>query len=265
MLSQPELYRGGDFRKTEVSPDKWIEAFGRLKGKPLVAFCNAETALYRGAARVIDSCERFETLVYTNASTWSLRELWKITPRKNLKLYVSYHRGEIFLDEFIHNALILKSKYRIQNFHAPAYPPFRAALEADREKMRAAGIKLNIDHAYLGVYEGKFYPSYLGTEGPEFLRRFLQKETRRVLCRVSFNHASTFSRAYTVAPDGSFYLCWRYLYSRDERGIIGSFFDPGFEFEDKYYPCDYFGDCHICAWHNDILDRETKERLDDDR
>ena len=272
--SQPDLWRGEMFANEEVTPDMWIKALARVKPQRpnfIVTFCNAEPALYKGCADIVNSIPQFGTFMYTNCSTESLKEIAKITPRDNLNFYVSYHRGQIPIDEFIDNAKWLQEHYIVSNFHAPAYPPIVEQLKEDAKVMKDAGVKLVTDHEYLGLYQGKMYYSYLGGKcgggkwvHDRFASRLEGVPEKTVLCKQSFNHESYFARAYTVAPNGNMYVCWRYLYNHSDEGIVGNFFDPEFQFKDEFFECKHYGDCNFCAWHNMILDKETGEKLDDD-
>lgn len=271
MRCQPELYRGDDFEKEELTPQQWIDALSRIEPTRefRLVFCNAEAALYKELAEVVNApkVKEFFTSVYTNCSDEAMKEILKMEPRDNLCFYVSYHRGWISVKDFVKNAKNLKSKYNVINFHAPMYPPFVDDILKDKEEMAKAGIILDTNHDYLGEYKGKLYYSYLG-EGDWIKKRLAHRygdaPKRKVKCRASFKHDDFFARNYTVAPNGDMYLCWRYLYNKDETGVIGSILDPEFEFSGQYYECEHYGDCNLCAWHRDIIDAETGERLDAD-
>ena len=273
MMNQRDIWRGDEFAKDEVSPDKWNEAFHRLEveGDLIITPCNAEPAIYEGCADIVnDGLKRFQTHLYTNLSSLSMKEIRRMKTRNNLAFYVSYHRGQIPLDEFISNAKELQAGWNVINFHAPMYPPFAEQIKEDAKLMKENGIILDTNHEYLGVYKGEMHYSYLkdGKSQPgEWIKNRLASRLenvpkRKVLCKTSFEHDSFFSRTYTVAPDGDLYTCWRYLYAHDKRGVIGNFFDPKFEIEDKYFECDEYGDCNICAWHKNIKDAVTGEQLE---
>lgn len=272
MKNQRDLWRGDDYAKEEVSPDIWIKALERLKPTRglIVTPCNAEPAIYKGCAEIVNvGLERFPTHMYTNLSKQSCEEIAKMKDRSSLAFYVSYHRGQIDVDEFVESAKWLQSNYNVINFHAPMYPPFKDMILEDAEKMKAAGVILDTTHEFLGEYDGKLHYSYL--EGGDWIENRLANRygepptpKRNVLCKTSYKHDSFFSRAHTVAPNGDIYTCWRYLYNHSDKGILGNFFDPEFQFKDEYFECDQYGDCNICAWHKDIKDAETGEQLDSD-
>lgn len=273
MKNQPELWKGDDFK--EVTPDKWIDAFKRLEPQRdlIVTPCNAEPPIYSGCAEITNKgLNNFQTHMYTNLSSLSMEEIRKMKPRNNLAFYVSYHRGQIDVKEFIENAKELQSGWNVINFHAPMYPPFQKQILEDAKLMKENGILLDTTHEYLGMYKDKMHYSYLldGADEPgDWIKNRLANKLegtpkKKVLCKTSFDHDSFYSRTYTVAPDGDFYTCWRHLYNKDPKGVIGNFFDKKFEFEDKYYECNDYGDCNICAWHKDIKDAETGVQLDED-
>lgn len=277
MKIQRDLWKGDEFTKDEVDPDKWNKALHRItdyRNDLIVTPCNAEPPIYKGCSDIVnDGLERFTTSLYANLSNQSMEEIRKIENRDNLHFYVSYHRGQLPIEEFIENAKELKSKYNVINFHAPMYPPFKDQILEDAKIMKEAGVILDTSHDYLGVYKGEMNYSYLleGKKEPgkwivdRLSNRLEGTPKRKVLCKNSFDHDSFFARAYTVAPDGDIYTCWRYLYNHDKKGVLGNFFDPSFDFEDEYFECDQYGDCSPCAWHRDIKDAETGEQLDVDK
>lgn len=270
MRSQKELYRGDDFASEEVAPDIWIKALDRLEPTRdlIVTPCNAEPPIYEGCAEITNrGLARFRTHMYSNCSTLSMEEIRKMDKRDNLAFYISYHHGQIDLMEFIENAKWLQENYNVINFHAPMYPPFAEKILEEAKVMKEHGVILDTTHEYLGMYKGEMHYSYLG--GGDWIKKRLATAlegtpTRKVLCKTSFDHDSFFSRTYTVAPNGDMYTCWRHLYNKNEDYVIGNFFDENFQFEDKHYECDDYGDCNICAWHKDIKDAETGEQLDSD-
>ena len=270
MRNQEDLYRGDEYALEEVDAEEWNKAFKRIEPTRdlIITPCNAEPPIFNGCANIVnDGLVPFKTYLYTNCSTLSMKEIEKMKKRDNLAFYVSYHRGEIDVDEFIENAKRLQETHNVINFHAPMYPPFKEQILEDAVKMKEAGITLDTTHEYLGVHDGKMHYSYLG--GGEWIKKRLAHRLegtpkRKVLCKTSFNHDSFFTRGYTVAPNGDMYTCWRHLYNKNEDQVIGNFFDEEFQFEDKYYECEDYGDCNICAWHKDIKDAETGEQLDSD-
>ena len=272
MKCQRDLWRGDEFAKEEVTPDVWNRALERLEPTRglIVLPCNAEPPIYKGCAEIINvGLQRFITQLYTNLSNESRDEIAKMKDRSALSFYVSYHHGQIDLDEFIENAQWLQANYNVINFHSPMYPGFKDAILEDAKKMKAKGVILDTTHEYLGEYKGKLYYSYL--EGGKWIEDRLASRygkppapKRKVLCKTSYEHDSFFSRSYTVAPNGSIYTCWRYLYNHSDEGILGNFFDKDFQFNDEYFECEHYGDCNLCAWHKDIKDAETGEQLDSD-
>ena len=271
MRCQKELFKGDDFAKEEISPQRWITALARIEPTRdfKLVICNAEAALYKGLAKIVNSpaVQKMTTSIYTNVSNEAMIEIRKMKPRDNLSFYGSYHHKQIDVDEFIANAQELQRKYKVLDFHAPMYPPFIEGIKADAEKMKSMNVCVNTTHQYLGEYKGELHYSYLG-QGDWIKKRLAHRygdgPKRKVKCRASFDHDDFFARNYTVAPNGDMYTCWRYLYNKDESGVIGSILDRKFQFDDAYFECEHYGDCNLCAWHRDIIDSKTGERLDSD-
>jgi len=76
-------------RKQEVDPEVWIESIGRLNPlRPLtVIFGTGEPTLFKGLSEIINSIKH-KTLLYTNASNITMREMKLIKPRDNFIVYV---------------------------------------------------------------------------------------------------------------------------------------------------------------------------------
>ena len=269
MCCQKDLYRGGEYAAEEVSSDVWVKALKRIKPTRdmVVVPCNAEPAIFKGCADIVNCIPHLEMSLYTNCSTESLQEIKKMKPRDNLQFYVSYHRGQIPLEEFVENGKWLKNNFNVADFHAPEYPPIKKQLLEDKKKMEGLGIDLKADHPFLGWHNGKFHYSYLG-EGAWIKKRLASmvhgEPMKTVLCKTSFDHKSYFSQGCTVAPNGDIYTCWRYLYTRDRAGVIGNLFDEEFQFKNEFIECPYYGDCNPCTWHKMIIDKKTGDILDND-
>lgn len=270
MMNQKELWQGDKFASEEVDVETWIKAFKRLEPTRdlVITPCNAEPAIVKDCHRIVnEGMADFNTSFYINCSDLSMVEIKKMTPRKNLQFYVSYHTNQIKLKEFIKNAKWLQENHNVVNFHAPMYPPFKDKILREAKEMAREGVILDTTHEYLGMYDGEMHYSYLS--GGDWIENRLAHKLkgtpkRKVLCKTSFNHSDFYSRTYTVAPNGDIYTCWRHLYNKNEKHVIGNFFDEKFQFEDKYYECEDYGDCNICAWHKNIKDAETGEQLDRD-
>lgn len=271
MRCQPELWNGDEFEKEEIKPQQWIDALARIEPTRdfKLVICNAEAALYKGLADIVNSpaVQKMRTSIYTNVSSEAMKEIRLMTPRDNLNFYGSYHHKQISVDEFIQNAKELQENFNVLDFHSPMYPPFAEDIKKEAKIMKDSGVIVNTTHQYLGEYKGKLNYSYLG-EGDWIKQRLASRygdaPKRKVKCKASFNHDDFFARNYTVAPNGDMYICWRYLYNKDESGVIGSILDKDFQFNDEYFDCEYYGDCNLCAWHRDIVDAETGKRLDSD-
>jgi len=200
MKVQRDLWRGEEYEKEEVSPDQWIAALRRVKPTRkdfVLTACNAEPAMYTEISEVINAVPHLPTFFYANCSNKSMEEMRLMKPRDNLKFYISYHHGQISLDEFVENALWLKEHHRIMDFHAPQYPPLVDKIAEDAARMKARGIDLNCAHEFLGIYQGKPYYSYLG-KGEWIKARIANRidgtPKRKVLCKTSFDHSFFYAR-----------------------------------------------------------------------
>lgn len=267
---QEDLCKVSEYAEEELPYEKWVERLKYVKpSRPMtVVFGAGEPPLYKGLPDIINSIS-FNTLVFSNASSYSVKQCKAIRPRDSLSFYISYHPTQIDCDEFIRNAKWFKDAFNVINFHTPQAPSVIERSAKDAIEMKKHGIVLNTSHPFLEQKPGSYhFYDELG-EMKKFKDRFSNRidgtPKRKVLCKTSFNHASTCNTmGYPVAPNGDIYVCWRYLLNHSKEGIIGNFFEEDFEFVDAYFECDHYGDCNMCGWDKNILDKETKRQLDTD-
>lgn len=254
----------------EVPPETWIKHLHRIEPirDIVVIIGTGEPTLYKGISKIVNALSCL-TSFYTNASDVAMKEIRKMKPRSNLYMYCSYHPTGISLKNFVKNAKWIKKTFNVMNFHAVCYPEVKEALEEDKRKMAESGLTLEINHPFTAWLDGKlyFYDDF-GGDQPRFRNRFaghLTGETRDVLCKVSANHAANnMSMSYPIAPNGDIYVCWRYFLAGSSEGILGNFFDEEFEYKDSYFECSKYGDCNICGWDRNIIDKKTGVELDND-
>ncbi len=268
---QEDLYRANEYAKLEVEPSKWINLVNRVEpaGKLTVIIGTGEPGVYKGTAEIVNNIVGVWTTIYTNCSTLALKEYKLI--RKDcgaLNFYVSYHHGQIDIDEFCENAKWLKANFKISNFHAPSYPPIKEAILEDAKHAKEKhGIEIVTSHPYLGWYNGEY--RFYGKSGeiPVFKNRFMSQykgvPERHVFCKTSYGYTVR-SMGYPVAPNGDVYYCWRFILNHSQEGIMGNVFDEDFQFTEEPHDCHHYGSCNMCAWHRSIVDAETGEVLDAD-
>ncbi len=272
---QEDLWRGNEFNKEERPVDDWIERMATLylaRGQLIIVFCAMETLLYKDVSKLINTLDKpnMRTSLYTNLSPQSMPELRKIKPRDNFQLYISYHPQSANFDEFVKNAKEVVGKWKIIDIHGVSAPEQNEQVKKDGDKMRKMGLPFRNQHPYIVTKKGeyKFYNT-IG-ELPRFKNRFISRvegvPTKTVYCKVSFNHhcGGQSGLSYPIAPNGDIYVCWRHLLNKNEKFVIGNFFDDNFKYEDIYYECEFYGDCNACAWDRNIIDKESGEQLDTD-
>lgn len=249
----------------EVEPEKWIDLFQRLdfrRGCRMV-FGSGEPMLYEGCADLINVVpDHVDILVYSNLSKPTWGEISRIKRRNNVSFYCTYHVHGDYLDDFIEHALYVMHRFRVLNFHTVPHSSVKDQLQACKDKCAKYDVELNIDHPYVGNdIDGFHFYGDLITDG-RFAKRF-QSPLQTVQCKTSFNHAGLQSMGYPIGPDGTVFVCWRYLIDDDKAGSFGNVFDESFEYKDEYFTCDKYGDCNICAHDRNILDMKGRE-LDND-
>ena len=268
---QKDLCNVNKYIEDEKPVDVWIKRLNELEPtRPyfMVILGNTEVAIYKDFHRVPNEIP-WNTRIYTNASTLSMKELMKVNNRDNLELYISYHSEFISCEEFITNVLELKNKFSIIDCHTIPTPEIKNGLPEDKKKMAEKGINLVIGHPYLVTKPGEYNFYDKVGEMPKFKNRFAVRcgdaKEKTVFCKTSYNHnIRCNTMGYPVAPNGDIYTCWRYILNKSKEGILGNFFDEDFQFNDSYYECDHYGDCNACGWDKNIIDKETGKQLDTD-
>ncbi len=257
-------------RKPEVEPEVWIKHLSRLNPlRPLtVIFGTGEPTQYKGISKIINSLPQWKTLLYTNASNPTLKELRLIKPRDNFLVYVSYHPHHMKIDDFAENSKWIKKTFKVIDFHGVKFKKNEKVLAEAKTLLAKHDIDLNLEHPLVGWFDDKFYWYDNLVQEKRFADRFAGltdlSKRKTVLCKVSANHIAGASMVYPIGPDGSIYACWRYMLNSSDEGILGNLFDEDFVFEDKFYECKNYGDCNICSWDNHIIDKETGRQLDID-
>lgn len=254
----------------EVPAETWLKHLGRLRPlrKLRVVIGVGEPTLYDGIEKIINGLTCM-TMLYTNASDAAMEKIRLFLPRPGLSLYVSYHPNGMSVGSFIEHAKWLRNTFNIMDFHSVPYPGREDELVKAKETMAKHGVNLRIDHPFTAwVDERLYFYDHFGGGQARFRDRFagrLTGETKDVLCKISVNHfEDNMSMSYPIAPNGDIYVCWRYFLAGSKDGILGNFFDESFEYTDDYFECSKYGDCNICGWDRNIIDKATGRQLDCD-
>ena len=257
-------------RWEEHPPEKWLRFLGRIKPvrKLRVIIGVGEPTMYKGIEEIVNGLT-CDTGLYTNASNMAMKKIKRFKQRDNLSLYVSFHPSGIKIGDFIRNAQWLQEHMNIIDFHGVPQPGSQERLEKARDECGKAGVTLRIDHPYTAwTNERLYFYDDAGGDQARFRDRFagrLSGETKDVLCKVSHNHyENNMSMSYPIAPNGDIYICWRYFLAGSKEGILGNFFDEDFAYKDEYFECSKYGDCNICSWDRNIIDKATGRQLDND-
>lgn len=254
----------------EQPPEVWIKHLERLR--PLrnlrIIIGVGEPTIYSGIEEVVNSLT-YPTSLYTNASNLAIKKIRRFVPRRDLSLYVSFHPTGMSIENFIENAKYLQKTFNIIDFHSVPHPGSEEVLAESQIKAAEQGVILRVDHPFTAWNDERlyFYDDHGGDQA-RFRDRFagrLNGETKDVMCKVSTNHfENNMSMVYPIAPNGDVYVCWRYFLAGSTEGILGNFFDEDFKYTDEYFACSKYGDCNICSWDNNIIDKATGRQLDND-
>lgn len=141
---------------------------------------------------------------------------------------VSFHPEVMELDEIISKTKkLLRFGFKV-GIWGVLHPNYEKAIYEAKVRSEREGIDFRTKE-FLGSFQGKLYGSY------KYEGAFDIHNKKEVLCKTT---------ELIIGPDGSIFRCHSDCYNN--RNSIGSILDEGFQIEDKFRGCGYFGDCNPC-------------------
>lgn len=141
---------------------------------------------------------------------------------------VSFHPEVMKPDETIKKALRLQDAGFSIGIWTVLHPKYEKLIPVFKERCFKLGIDFRTKE-FLGRWKNKLYGSYRYDDA------CLGKQKQRVLCKAT---------ELLIAPDLNIYRCHSELYAN--RNPIGNLLNPGFQIEEKFRQCDYYGYCNPC-------------------
>ncbi|MDP3004274.1 MAG: radical SAM protein [Candidatus Azambacteria bacterium] len=223
-------------RKKHLTGEEWIRGLNRIVSRPDLPLTlqGGEPTLHKDFAEIINGTRKDLNIdVLTNLRDEKIF-LENIAPdrlkRKSpyASIRVSFYPGQMDIMELKRKVLTMLKKNFSIGIWGVMYPPQKGEIKSAQKLCQREGIDFRTKE-FLGEYKGKMYGQYKHREA------VAKKIKRDVYCRTT---------ELLIGPDGSIYRCTADVY--ESRQPIGHILDPGFQIDDKFRPCSWFGHCNPC-------------------
>lgn len=223
-------------RKT-ISGKEWVEGLNRIISREdlPITLQGGEPSLHPDFYYIINNLRpELNIDILTNLQFDVQEFMSKVKPdrvkRKSpyASIRVSYHPQTMELEEVIEKTLkMLQRDYSI-GIWAVTHPHYEKKIREAQERCQKLGIDFRLKE-FLGEDEGKMHGTY------RYAGACDKKFKKNVECRTT---------EFLLDSRGHVFRCHSDLYAGID--VIGDLFDPDFQLDDKFRPCDHFGHCNPC-------------------
>lgn len=232
------------FKFKEISGEQWVQAINRLESQQQipVTLSGGEPFLHKDFIYIINNIKpELKINILTNLQ-WGdegiNRFIREVNPEKINRdapypsIRVSYHPEQMKdPDKLVANAKKLQDAGFSIGIYSVLFPsPEQLQAITQMQFMCAEkGILFRVKD-FTGEYNGQLYGDY-----SKYLGATNSRELKSCHCRTS---------ELLIGPNGDVYRCHRDVFA--EENVIGNITNPNFQIEDKFRPCDKYGQCHPC-------------------
>lgn len=228
----------------ELPGTAWVRALNRLVARPgvPVTFTGGEPFLHCAFIDILNGLKpELGIDILTNLQWGHVgleRFMAAVNPRRIARpapyasIRVSYHPEQMGEgDELLTAMTRLQGAGFSVGLYAVLYPSSAHLRAISRMELmcREAGIDFRVKE-FLGRYGSETYGGH-----SRFPLSAFQERTRSCQCRIA---------ELLIGTDGHVYRCHRDLYGAERP--VGSLLDPTFAIDDRFRPCDRYGECHPC-------------------
>jgi len=250
-MSKEEMLRAkGDYRKTILKPQEWIDFYNSLQKhqKNTLSIVGGEPTMYDGFYEVVNGIRGYYKTITTNLKSRYVDDInsfiANIEDKKSVRINTSFHPKLISIDEFCNKVHILRNAgFFVDQVAMVDYPLSNFKYYYDEFLTR--GIALS-PQTYLGKMNDMLLPIPGSDVSPNYNEHgivdydmyqfgFSCNEKRDVLCRTN---------RFLVSPNGSIHRCHYHLYSN--RGAVANVKDESLPILSDYIGCSDFGFCNPC-------------------
>lgn len=228
-------------KREHLCADDWIRGLSRISGLRRegsfipITLQGGEPSAYGGFYDIINGLtERIRLDILTNLAFDIDEMIACVDPERLLRnapyasLRVSYHPGQVEVDELLHKThRLLNAGFSI-GIWAVCHPDTEDHILEVQARAQSEGIDFRTKE-FLGFHEGTLYGAY------KYPEACAMESNERVQCRTT---------ELLIGPDGHIFRCHHDLYENCDP--IGHILDPAFEMAYEFQPCDYYGHCNPC-------------------
>ncbi len=249
------LKNSENFNRTkfkELTGKQWVEALNRIKSRDDVpiTLSGGEPFLHPDFIYIINNLKpelKIDILTNLSFKPGIKRLLDEVNPERIKRnapypsIRVSYHPEQMGDGEEI-----LESVKELQEvgfsigIESVMYPNPTIIEAIEQMAIQCRNNKITFrPKSFTGMFKGiddkgnSF--SILHGNYSKYPNSVLQDELKKCLCKIS---------ELILGPDTNVYRCHRDLFA--EENSIGNFLDEKFQIEDKFLPCNNYGQCHPC-------------------
>ncbi len=226
----------GLFKRKHLSGKEWLIGLNRIVSRPdlPITLQGGEPTLHKDFVEIVNGLKSDLNIdVLTNLQDENIfldniepARLKREAPYASVR--VSYHPKQMD-SEVLRNKILRMIDYDFSiGIWGVMHPGQKREIKNAQTLFKNCGIDFRTKE-FLGEYGGQLYGQY---KYPEAVGKTVR---RRVMCKTT---------ELVIGPDGGVYRCTADVYAN--RTPIGNIFDPDFQIEDKFRPCDWYGHCNPC-------------------
>lgn len=230
-------FGNGGFSGDHMSGEEWVQGLNRIMSREdlPVTLQGGEPSIHKDFIFIINNINPKSKIdILTNLQFNVSNFIKQVNPGRLRRdapyasIRVSYHSEAMDLDETIYKVLKMMEAGFSVGVWGVQHPLQKDAISAARDRCLKVGIDFRTKE-FLGEYENRLHGTYKYEDACS--KRFRKK----VLCKTT---------ELIIGPNGNIYRCHSDLY--ESRKHISHILAPGFEIEDIFRKCAFFGYCHPC-------------------
>lgn len=216
----------------------WVRAINRLEpGRDdlPVTFQGGEPTLHKDFYEIVNGVRDDINLDLLTNMMFDVDEFIANVPpakftreAKYAAIRVSYHPGYNDIDDLTAKTLKMADAGFYVGLYSVMVPDNTAHIEEVRNRCRSMGIDFRVKE-YLGFDGKEWHGQY------KYMDAISQNVRKYCMCRTS---------ELITGPGGEIYRCHSDLY--EKREPIGHILDSGFDIDDLFRPCTWYGHCNPC-------------------
>lgn len=228
--------RARNVKRRLLSGKEWVEGLNRIVSRPdlPITLQGGEPTLHKDFVYIVNNIKpelnldvltnlRDEKVFINNIDPSRLK---RDAPYASIR--VSYHPEQMNLKELVEKVLKMKNLGFSIGIWGVMHPSQESKVLEAQKFCKSLGIDFRTKE-FLGEHNGKMYGIYRYEGACD------KKLQKTVLCKTT---------ELIIGPTGHIYRCTADVY--ENRQPMGHIIDSGFQIEDNFRPCDWFGYCNPC-------------------